>query len=457
MILSIRIIIFLAALWLLSEGKTSLPYKSDGDCINSTSEYFNKLLRICCSKCKPGTRQHVECTTESDTICAPCEDGQYSDNMNHFGNCFSCKKCYDNKGLKYTTKCSADTKSVCECKHGMFCYRHDFNGECEECRKFKSCKPGEGVIKNGTSKSNVKCAPCSKGTFSNRTNTEPCKPHTRCVGSSVLISGTSTTDTKCDTTPSTTTKVPPQISPNGFLDNPQQLKPRGIQSFTQPMNPTFTPSLPVLSGVAASTTRISSNLVSVRPTSNPEQYTMTIIYVITGSMLGLLMLTVIVIICRFRNRKGVKKAVIIENNKQEQGSLANCRPDCQFLLPVDGCQKEPSVTSLDSQSQPDSNQSHSSNDWLEGASQEETLPEQPSVSSPLVNLSITATFNCQMTPTCCSIPLSPATLIPKAEAPVRLSQEEVCISCQQEDGKEALQSVQESGSCVFGMVDSKLA
>ncbi|XP_051957973.1 tumor necrosis factor receptor superfamily member 1B isoform X2 [Xyrauchen texanus] len=447
MIISIRLLIFLAALWLFSEGKTSLPYKSDGDCVNSTSEYFNKLLSICCSKCKPGTRQQVECTADSDTICAPCQDGQYSDNMNHFGNCFSCKKCNDDKGLKYVTKCSADTKSVCECKLGMFCYRYHFD-ECEACRKYKSCKPGEGVIKNGTSKSNVKCERCSEGTFSNSTNTETCKPHTRCVGSAVLRPGNSTTDTKCDTTPFTTNKVPPQISTKGFLNVPPQVKPSGIQSSTQPMNTTFTPSLPVLRGVISSTTRISSNLVSVRPISNPEPYTITIIYVIACSVMGLLTLTMIVIICRFRNRKGVKKAVIVENNKQEQGLLANYRPDLQCLLHTDGCQKEPSTTSSDSLSQPDSSQSHSSNYWLEGASLEETLPEQPSVSSPLVNLSITATFNCQMNPTCCSIPLSPATLTPKAEAPVRLSQEEVCISCQQEDGKEALQSVQESNPCV---------
>lgn len=105
------------------------------------------------------------------------------------------------------------------------------------------------------------------------------------------------------------------------------------------------------------------------------------------------------------------------------------------------------MTSSDSQSQPDSG--HSSADWLDRTSQE-SLPEQPSVSSPMVNLSITATFNCQLNPTTasCSIPmLTPLT--PHAEAPVPLSQEEVCVSCQQEDGKEALRSVQESGLCVF--------
>lgn len=134
----------------------------------------------------------------------------------------------------------------------------------------------------------------------------------------------------------------------------------------------------------------------------------------------------------------------------QQDASVSDTPDYQCLLLVDRCQKEPSMTSSDSQSQPDS--SHSSADWLERTSQEESIPEQPSVSSPMVNLSITATFNCQLNPTtasCCSIPLNTSARTPHVEAPVPLSQEEVCISCQQEDGKEALQSVQESEPCVF--------
>ncbi|XP_051966906.1 tumor necrosis factor receptor superfamily member 1B-like isoform X4 [Xyrauchen texanus] len=404
MILSMRLLIFLAALWRVSEGKTSLPYKSTGSCINSTSEYFNKLLRMCCSKCKPGNRQFKECTSELDTVCEPCPDGQYSENMNHYGNCFSCNKC------------------------------------------------------DGTAISNVKCAPCLGRTFSDHTNTEPCKPHTQCAGGSVLTPGTSTTDTKCKMMPSATTKVPLQTSPEGVPKDPPQVKPTGLHSFTQetqPMNMTVTTSLPASNRVMTSTITTLSNPNSVRANSVHESLTMNTIYciVITVAMLVLLTLTVMLITCRFRYRKGIVagivKAEIVEDKKQEQGLLVNCTPDCPLLLPTNGCQKEPSMTSSESHSQPDSSQSHISSDWIEHASQEETLPEQPSVSSPLVNLSITATFNCQMNPACCSIPLTPAMLTPKGEAPVQLSHEEVCISCQQEDGKEALQSVQESDPRVF--------
>lgn len=243
------------------------------------------------------------------------------------------------------------------------------------------------------------------------------------------------------TTTTTTTTTPLQSSPK----HPQSKQPSKLWSEveeTQRMNTTTKTSLPP----SSSTTPCTSTTLS-------KSWSPDMIYyiVIVACVLVLLTLAVLVIIaCKLRKRKaGLQKVPITDANKPEQDASANCTPDYQHLLPVDRCQKEPSMTSSDSQSQPDS--SHSSADWLERTSQEESIPEQPSVSSPMVNLSITATFNCQLNPTTasCSIPLNTSARTPHVEAPVPLSQEEVCISCQQEDGKEALQSVQESGSCVF--------
>uniref|UniRef100_A0A672QSI3 Tumor necrosis factor receptor superfamily, member 1B n=1 Tax=Sinocyclocheilus grahami TaxID=75366 RepID=A0A672QSI3_SINGR len=343
------------------------------------------------------THQAVMCTSNSDTICEPCQDGQYSENMNHFSNCFSCPKCKDVKGLMYGTNCSADTKAVCVCKPGMLCSKRNFNKECEECRKYRSCKPGEYVIKEGSISSDVKCMPCPSGMFSNRSNTDRCKPHTQCEGRSVLRSGNSTVDTLCEMIPpstATTTKAPLQSAPKPTRPKPSNF--RGQTQEMQRMNTTTTSSLAP-----------SSRAISSTPVGQDDMIYFT-----------------------------------------EQDASASSTPDYQRLLPVDRCQKEPSMTSSDSQSQPDS--SHSSADWLERTSQE-SIPEPPSVSSPMVNLSITATFNCQLNPTAasCSIPLNTSAQTPHVEAPVPLSQEEVCISCQQEDGKEALRSVQESSPCAF--------
>ncbi|XP_048028009.1 tumor necrosis factor receptor superfamily member 1B isoform X2 [Megalobrama amblycephala] len=444
MLILISRLILMTAVWRVAEGKASLPYSSEGKCNDLTSEYYAKDLQICCSKCKPGTRQHVQCTRNSDTVCEPCQQGQYSENYNHFKNCFSCPQCKDEKGLAYGTKCSADTKSVCVCKPGMFCSKIGFLSECEECRKYKSCKPGEYTARKGTPKNDVKCEKCQSGTFSNHINAESCQPHTQCEGGSVLRQGSSTADTLCDVTPpplTNTTEVSLQSSPKH--PHPRLTKPSSFRSLTaQPMNATTTPSL-----------LPSSSMTAIKTTNSSDTDTPTLIYctVIVCGVLVLLALTLMVITCKLRKRKGIKKVPVAGGNKLVQDASENGILDHQCLLHADKCQKEPSMTSSDSQSQPDSSQSHSSGDWLERASQEESLPEQPSVSSPLVNLSITATFNCQVNPTTasCSIPLNPSALTPHVEAPVPLSQEEVCISCQQEDGKEALQSVQESSPCAF--------
>ncbi|XP_016296940.1 tumor necrosis factor receptor superfamily member 1B-like isoform X1 [Sinocyclocheilus anshuiensis] len=435
MLILISRLLFMAAVWRVAEGKTPPPYRSSGPC-NTAFEYYAKNLGLCCSRCKPGTHLAVMCTSNSDTICEPCQDGQYSENMNHFSNCFSCPKCKDVKGLMYGTNCSTDTKAVCVCKPGMLCSKRNFNKECEECRKYRSCKPGEYVMKEGSISSDVKCMPCPSGMFSNHSNTERCNPHTQCEGRSVLRSGNSTVDTLCEMMPpstATTTKAPLQSSPKPTRPKePSNF--RGQTQEMQRMNTSTTSSLAPSSRATSST-----------PVGQDDM----IYFTVVGIVLVLLILAVMVITCKLRKRKaGLQKVPITDGNKLEKDASASSTPDYQRLLPVDRCQKEPSMTSSDSQSQPDS--SHSSADWLERTSQE-SIPEPPSVSSPMVNLSITATFNCQLNPSTasCSIPLNTSARTPHVEAPVPLSQEEVCISCQQEDGKEALRSVQESSPCVF--------
>ncbi|KAI7794852.1 tumor necrosis factor receptor superfamily member 1B [Triplophysa rosa] len=439
MILSLRFL-FLAAVCRVTVMKISPPYKSDGQCNNSTFEFYNKDARMCCSRCKPGTRLGAPCTSVQDTVCLPCTDGQYSQNTNHYINCFSCKKCSSSKELMYARHCAADTNAVCVCKPASFCVRHASTptSECTECKRYKSCKPGEGVIKNGTATANVQCGPCSEGTFSSQSDTEPCKPHTQCDGGLVLHPGNSIADTRCGTKPSTAMFSTSEM--------PKNHPPREIQSETQTAA-YITTCLPTLASVTSSTAENRNFIESNDP------YPMNFIYIgiVVGFLLVVLTVIVMVITCKLRNRRGLVMDAKTDSKEPNPSSPASVAPEHQCLLPGNSCQKEPSMTSSDSQSQPDSSQSHSSGDWLERTSQEESLHEQHSISSPLVNLSITATINCHLNPATasCSIPVSPSTLAPQADISVPLSQEEVSISCQQEDGKEALQSVQESGLCVF--------
>ncbi|KAA0707500.1 hypothetical protein E1301_Tti016365 [Triplophysa tibetana] len=442
MVLSLRLLFFAAACR-VTVMKMSPP-SSDGRC---KDKFYNKDADMCCSRCQPGTRLKTPCTSVQDTVCVACPDGQYSQNINHYPNCHSCQKCSESKILMYAQNCSANANAVCICKPGSFCVRSVPTPACTECKMYKFCKPGEGVIKKGTATANYLCGPCLLGTFSSQSGTEPCKPHTQCDGGLVLRPGNSTADTQCGMKPSTTKSLHRPTTSEMLENQP----PNQIRSVTHTAA-YITTYLTTFAGVKSSTSEI-PNVIDAKSTS--DLYPVPFIY--TGIVVGFLLvvLTVIVMVmvitCKLRNRRGLLKDAITDSKETVPGPPASVEPENQCLLPSNSFQKEPSVTSSDSLSQPDSSQSHSSGDWLERNSQEESLHEQSSISSPLVNLSFTATINCHLNPATasCSIPVSPSMLAPKADISVPLSQEEVSIFCHQEDGKEALQSVQESGLCVF--------
>ncbi|KAM4612627.1 tumor necrosis factor receptor superfamily member 1B [Polymixia lowei] len=192
------------ALTVLLTAKTtkvySLPYQADsnGDCRNPKREYLADDSNLCCSKCAPGKRLIAECDDTTDSVCEPCLRDQHIENWNFSPNCFSCPKCKTNKGLQYARNCSSTTKSRCVCQPGMYCIMGFDDPYCAECRRYTLCKPGDGVSKEGTANSNVKCAPCPNGMFSDKNSyTESCKPHTNCHERAVVKKGNATSDTVC--------------------------------------------------------------------------------------------------------------------------------------------------------------------------------------------------------------------------------------------------------------------
>ncbi|KAK6318909.1 hypothetical protein J4Q44_G00101200 [Coregonus suidteri] len=189
----------------------TLPYTPDSaeDCRNKTAEYYNIDINLCCSKCAPGTRRKNVCSTTSDTECEPCPSGQYSGTFNYFPKCFRCHKCSEDKGLQYAQNCSSITKAQCVCQTGMFCIM-DQHPNCKECVSYTHCKPGHGVSIEGTTESDVNCAPCPDGTFSDQHSyTQTCQHHTDCVSQrrGVLTYGTTTSNAVCGP------KVSPPASP----------------------------------------------------------------------------------------------------------------------------------------------------------------------------------------------------------------------------------------------------
>ncbi|XP_032904120.1 tumor necrosis factor receptor superfamily member 1B-like [Amblyraja radiata] len=176
----------------------SPPMKSASDCLNKTTEYFNKDLNLCCSNCQPGTRVAQYCTKEMDTQCKPCGDKQFTAYWHRMKKCKGCAaQCSDDQ--EQEQPCTLTTMRICRCRQGFHCI--DLSDRtCNQCQKHHECKAGFGVIAQEDKDADVKCAPCASGTFSNSiSSTEACKLHTECpaLGRKILQEGTSEEDVVC--------------------------------------------------------------------------------------------------------------------------------------------------------------------------------------------------------------------------------------------------------------------
>ncbi|XP_074531083.1 tumor necrosis factor receptor superfamily member 1B isoform X2 [Halichoeres trimaculatus] len=178
------------------------PKDSNGKCRDRIMDYAVPGSNLCCKKCPPGERVKQKCSENNDTECEQCPKGQFMENRNYADTCRSCIRCKEIKGLQYAQNCSSTTMSKCMCQPGMYCNLGFDDPYCEECRKYKKCGVGFGVSVPGTGDSNVKCAPCSDGTFSDTVSyTDPCRPHTNCHGKAVVKTGNATSDTECESEP----------------------------------------------------------------------------------------------------------------------------------------------------------------------------------------------------------------------------------------------------------------
>lgn len=138
----------------------------------------------------------AECDDTKKTECAKCEHGSFTAVQNHLTKCRPCKQCSPSNHQRPLIHCSATNNTVCECLPGFYCE----SDACDHCRPVNRCQLGEGVKTPVNRTSDVICAPCEKGTFSNVTDFQsPCRPHTRCedYGRVLKIPGTNKTDAVC--------------------------------------------------------------------------------------------------------------------------------------------------------------------------------------------------------------------------------------------------------------------
>ncbi|KAL6464962.1 hypothetical protein MHYP_G00272790 [Metynnis hypsauchen] len=426
----------------LTKGKAnSLPYVSiGGECVNSYTEYVPMGSTLCCSKCRPGTRLETPCTSGRDTVCKPCEEGTYSAAMNFHTNCFSCTTCSPSKNLLYVKSCTSVNDAKCECKPGFYCYL--YHGlPCSQCSRYRKCPPGKGAKSPGTPTENIQCVECPEGTFSNETDHQPCKSHTKCEERAVVQHGTSTADAVCG---------PPLSIRSSHL--PLTTHDPHTMTMTKTNPPVSSPSKPTTSSSTHTVAVPCSDSQAAPCTEKPgapntvQNWTHWIVLgTIAVIVLLLFLLTMTFVI---RHRKGLTKLPVTEAEPGLASDLAlpYNKMESQHLL-VDS-KTDPSTSSSTSSSS-SSSDSHSQGT---GASQDSIHIDQPVVSNPCVNVSFTATFNCQVNATTgsCSIPISPVLQPQLVQTEPPLSQEEeLGVSCEEENSKDASQSVQESGMTVL--------
>uniref|UniRef100_A0A452VAJ7 Tumor necrosis factor receptor superfamily member 1B n=1 Tax=Ursus maritimus TaxID=29073 RepID=A0A452VAJ7_URSMA len=171
-----------------------LPYALEPGSKCGHREYFNQRAQMCCSMCPPGFHAQSFCTETSDTVCARCEDSTYTQLWNWVPECLSCGSRCSSDQVE-TQACTREQNRICSCKPGWYCTLQRQEG-CRLCAPLRQCRPGFGVAKPGTATSDVVCAPCAPGTFSNTTSsTDPCRPHRTC--SSVAVPGNASVDAVC--------------------------------------------------------------------------------------------------------------------------------------------------------------------------------------------------------------------------------------------------------------------
>ncbi|KAM6434522.1 tumor necrosis factor receptor superfamily member 1B isoform 2-T2 [Liasis olivaceus] len=185
-----------SALQLLCLQAYMLPYTPSQapHCLNPGIEYYEENIHKCCSLCPPGFRVLQRCNSSADTQCTGCKEGLYIKTWSRAGLCFSCSP-HCKAGFVEEKKCTRTQNRACWCPPEHFCSSF-VSEKCYNCQPYQKCPKGYGVVRAGTRRADVECAPCRPGTFSDLESPEAvCTPHRICQ--SVLVPGNSSSNTIC--------------------------------------------------------------------------------------------------------------------------------------------------------------------------------------------------------------------------------------------------------------------
>ncbi|XP_066126506.1 tumor necrosis factor receptor superfamily member 1B isoform X1 [Saccopteryx bilineata] len=208
----------------------AVPTKVDQESGSSCElrKYYDKRAEKCCSMCPPGYHALVFCTEASDTVCAPCGNSTYTQLWNWVPECLSCGSRCSSDQVE-TQACTREQNRMCTCRPGWFCLLRGQQG-CRLCSQLRKCAPGFGVVKQGTATSDVVCAACTPGTFSDTmSSTDTCRPHRICH--SVAFPGNASVDAICTS-----------VFPNPRATLSLALRPQSGPTESQQVEPTPGPS-----------------------------------------------------------------------------------------------------------------------------------------------------------------------------------------------------------------------
>ncbi|XP_060930280.1 tumor necrosis factor receptor superfamily member 9a [Limanda limanda] len=139
---------------------------------------------FCCHACQPGHRMVNRYGPTLGDLCTPCDSGTFTTDPTKF----SCDPCTQCAGAQVNKEvCTPTTDTKCGCKKGLLCG----DGSCSFC--ITKCDKGEEPTKDRS------CRPCRNGTFNDQGH-QMCKPWTiKCPkpGQYILDQGTTISDITC--------------------------------------------------------------------------------------------------------------------------------------------------------------------------------------------------------------------------------------------------------------------
>nr|XP_023687394.1 tumor necrosis factor receptor superfamily member 21 isoform X2 [Paramormyrops kingsleyae] len=166
----------------------------------STRQYYHTDpstgAQLACDKCPAGTYVSKHCTQYSVRECSRCQDGTYTRGANGVRQCHRCRS-HCKAPFVQRVPCTVTSDRVCACPPGTF-------GDGGDCRPHTQCGKGWGVRKKGSETEDVKCRPCSPGTFSDTPSSVlKCRTHSNCTaqGLAVLVEGSRESDYTCGALP----------------------------------------------------------------------------------------------------------------------------------------------------------------------------------------------------------------------------------------------------------------